>query len=236
MTSKIEIRVDSLLDGARRAVGAVAIIDVLRAFTTAAVALANNATRIIMVTDVDQALRMRAAGIGNICMGEVKGRAPEAFDFGNSPFELSRADLCGKTVIQRTSAGTQGIVAAAGADRRYAAALVTARATARAMLAIRPSRITLVAMGLEGGSRTDEDELCALHLRNLLQGRPGDAEAVRRLIRASGEAMKYQEAARRHLHPEDLDIALDIDRYNFAVRIDIEEGRPVARREILPSC
>jgi 2-phosphosulfolactate phosphatase len=234
VTSEIEIRVDSLLDGARRAIGTVAIIDVLRAFTTAAVALANNATRVIMVADVDEALGLRAAGVGDICMGEVKGRAPEEFDFGNSPFELSFADLNGKTVIQRTSAGTQGIVAAAAGEYRYATALVTARATARAMLATRPSRITLVAMGLEGGSRTDEDELCALHLRNLLQGRPGDAEAVRRLIRASGEAMKYREATRRQLHPEDLDIALDVDRYDFALRVDIEGGRPVARRQSPP--
>jgi 2-phosphosulfolactate phosphatase len=234
VTSETEIRVDSLLDGARRAAGAVAIIDVLRAFTTAAVALANNATRIIMVAGVDEAVRLRVAGVGDICMGEVKGRAPEGFDFGNSPFELSRVDLHGKTVIQRTSAGTQGIVAAAAAECRYATALVTVRATALAMLATRTSRITLVAMGLDGGSRTDEDELCALHLRNLLQGRPGDAEAVRRLIRVSGEAMKYREAAHPHLHPEDLDIALDVDRYDFAVRVDIEEGRPVARREIPP--
>lgn len=235
MNSDVEIRVESLLDGARRATGAVAIIDVLRAFTTAAVALANSATRIVMVADVDEALRLRAAGVGHICMGEVNGRAPEAFDFGNSPFELSRADLRGKAIIQRTSAGTQGIVAAAGAECRYAAALVTARATTRAMLATGQRRITLVAMGLNGASRTDEDEVCALHLRNLLQGRSGDAEAVRRLIRASGEAMKYGNAARRHLHPEDLDIALDVDRYDFAIRVDIEDGRPVARRDIPPS-
>lgn len=235
MTSEVEIRVESLLDGARRAAGAVAVIDVLRAFTTAAVALANGASRIVMVADVDEALRLRAAGVGQVCMGEVKGRAPDAFDFGNSPFGLSRADLQGKTIIQRTSAGTQGIVAAVGAQRRYAAALVTARATTRAMLATRQNRITLVAMGLDGGSRTDEDELCALHLRNLLQGRSGDAEAVRRLIRASGEAVKYRNAAGRHLHPEDLDIALDVDRYDFAIRVEIEDGRPVARRDIPPA-
>ncbi|HEY1934741.1 MAG TPA: 2-phosphosulfolactate phosphatase [Acetobacteraceae bacterium] len=231
MTGAVEIRIESLIDGARRAAGTVAVIDVLRAFTTAAVAFENGATRIIMVADVEEALRLRARGIGQICMGEVKGRAPEAFDFGNSPFELSGADLHGKTIIQRTSAGTQGIVAASGAERCYAAALVTAGATARAMLATRPACMTLVAMGLDGGSRTDEDELCALHLRNLLQGRPGDAEAVRRLVRAGGEAMKYRDASRRHLHPEDLDIAVDVDRYDFAIRVDIEDGRPAAWRE-----
>jgi 2-phosphosulfolactate phosphatase len=33
------------------------------------------------------------------------------------------------------------------------------------------------------------------------------------------------------LHPEDVDITLDIDRYDFAVRVNFEDGRPVARIE-----
>ena len=35
--------------------------------------------------------------------------------------------------------------------------------------------------------RTDEDELCALYLRNLLQGRRPDREAIRKLVLASGD-------------------------------------------------
>jgi 2-phosphosulfolactate phosphatase len=33
------------------------------------------------------------------------------------------------------------------------------------------------------------------------------------------------------LHPQDADIALDIDRYDFAIRVEIEDGLPVARIE-----
>jgi hypothetical protein len=33
------------------------------------------------------------------------------------------------------------------------------------------------------------------------------------------------------LHREDVDIALDIDRYDFAVRVNFEDGRLVARIE-----
>jgi 2-phosphosulfolactate phosphatase len=227
----MEVVVESLLEGATRATGTVAIIDVFRAFTSAAVALANGATRITMVGTVEEALSLRDRGIGQVCMGEVGGRAPAGFDFGNSPFELSRVDLHGKALIQRTSAGTQGIVAAAQAERRYAAALVTARATTRAMMVGKPERITLVAMGKETVARTDEDELCALHLRNLLEGRTGDAQAVRQLILAGGEAPRFAEAMRPHLHPGDLEIALDVDRYDFAIRVEMEDGRPVARIE-----
>jgi 2-phosphosulfolactate phosphatase len=110
------------LDGARNASGAVAVIDTFRAFTTAAVALASGASRIIMVATVEEALALRAAEPGAICMGEVRGEAPPGFDYGNSPFELAAVDLRGETIIQRTSAGTQGIVAAsARANRLYAA-------------------------------------------------------------------------------------------------------------------
>ena len=174
----MENSIHSLLEGAERATGSVAVIDVFRAFTTAAVALANGAAGIVMVRTVEEAFKLREAGIGEICMGEVRGRAPDGFDFGNSPFEISGVDFGGKTIIQRTSAGTQGIVAAATmADRLYAASLVTAEATARALLSGSPDQVSLVAMGENGLKRTDEDELCAIHLRNRLEGRASDPDA-----------------------------------------------------------
>jgi 2-phosphosulfolactate phosphatase len=228
----MEISIHSLLEGATRAAGTVAVIDVFRAFTTASVALANGASRIIMVGSVEEALALRDAGIGQVCMGEVYGRAPEEFDFGNSPFEVCKVDFTGQTIIQRTSAGTQGIVAAANlAKCLYASSLVTADATVRAIIAGGAGQVSLVAMGDNGRKRTDEDELCAIHLRNRLEGRPSDPEAVRRMIRAGAEVARFHDPARPHLHPEDVKIALDIDRYDFAIRVRIENGRPVARME-----
>jgi 2-phosphosulfolactate phosphatase len=93
-----------------------------------------------------------------------------------------------------------------------------------------PDQVSLVAMGDNGIKRTDEDELCAIHLPNRLEGRPGDADAIRRLILA-GEVGRFHDPARPYLHPEDVDIALDIDRYDFAVRVNFEDGRPIARIE-----
>jgi len=227
----MEISIHSLLEGATRATGTVAIIDVFRAFTTAAVSLANGASKIVMVGTVEEALALRDAGSGHVCIGEVGGRAPDGFDFGNSPFEISTIDFRDKTIIQRTSAGTQGIVTASRAKRLYAASLVTAEATVRAILAGSPDQVCLVAMGDNGVNRTDEDELCAIHLRNRLEGRPGDADAIRRLILAGGEVGRFHDPARPYLHPEDVDIALDIDRFDFALRVEFEDGRPVARME-----
>jgi 2-phosphosulfolactate phosphatase len=227
----MDIRIDSMLPGAERAVGAVVIIDVFRAFTTAAVALAGGADKIIVVGDVEEAMALRSAGAGQICMGEVGGVMPPGFDLGNSPYEASRADLAGKTIIQRTSAGTQGIVAAKQATQLYAGSLLTATATTRAIRKHSPQQVTLVAMGLDGRKRTDEDELCAIHLRNLLQGRQGSVSGTREVILAGPQIPDFADSTKPHLHPGDLDIALDIDRYDFAVRISQEDGRLVARKE-----
>src|SRR5690349_21156152 len=91
----MEIFIASLLEGARQATGAVAIIDVFRAFTTAAVALANGASEIIMVSSIEEALSLRESGRTQVCMGEVGGRAPSGFDFGNSPYEILHVDFRG---------------------------------------------------------------------------------------------------------------------------------------------
>jgi 2-phosphosulfolactate phosphatase len=125
VSAVMEISIHSLLDGATRAIGAVAVIDVFRAFTTAAVALANGASRIVMVRTVEEALALREAGIGQICMGEVRGRAPDGFNFGNSRFEISSVDFDGKTIIQRTS-NRRGLIVLqdkrrAGSDTPYRA-------------------------------------------------------------------------------------------------------------------
>jgi 2-phosphosulfolactate phosphatase len=227
----MDVRIDSLLAGAERASGHVVIIDVFRAFTTAAVALSREADQIIMVEDVEDALALRASGIAQLCMGEVGGRMPVEFDLGNSPFQATQMELAGKTIAQRTSAGTQGIVAAAGALRLYAGSLVTAKATAKLLRRANADVVSLVAMGEKGQVRTDEDELCAIHLRNLLEGRTGNANAVREIILAGARIADFNNPAKPHLHPEDLTIALDVDRFDFAVRINQENGRAVATIE-----
>jgi 2-phosphosulfolactate phosphatase len=226
----MEIRIESLLDGAKRAQGTVVIVDVFRAFTTAAVALARGAERLILVPGIDEALWLRGQGVGEICVGEVNGRKPAGFDFGNSPQEMMQASLQGKVVIQSTRAGTTGAAAATQAQAVYAGAFVVAEATAEALRREDPPQVTIVAMGWNARVRTDEDELCALYLRNLLQGRRPDPEAVRQLVRAGGEAAKFGDPKQPHFHREDLEIALEIDKYDFAIRVVKEDGFLAARR------
>ena len=226
----MEIRMGSLLRDARDAQGTVIIIDVFRAFTTAAVAFSRGASKIVLVAEVDEALALRNRGVGELCMGEVDGQRPLGFDFGNSPHELSKADVRGKTLIQSTRAGTVGVSAAANADIIYGGSLVLAEATVKAISRDAPELVTIVAMGAEGRERTDEDEQCALYLRNLFLGRTPDHTAVRSLILAGQEAQKYGDPERPHFAAEDRDMALRIDSAPFAIRVTREDGLLVARK------
>ena len=70
----MEIKINSLLEGAQQAKGTVIIVDVFRAFTTASVALNRGVSKIIFVADPDDALALREEGKADICkiLGESK--------------------------------------------------------------------------------------------------------------------------------------------------------------------
>src|SRR5690606_3087515 len=118
-------------------------------------------------------------------VGERYGRRLEGFDFGNSPSEILTADLHGKTLIQSTHAGTQGVVNATQADEVLTGSFVNARATADYILARKPAVVTLVRMGLEARTVSDEDALFALYLTSLLKGNQPDQEAIEELLLTS---------------------------------------------------
>ena len=225
----MRIIVDSLTQGAQRARGTAVIIDVFRAFTTEAVAFQRGATKIILVQRPEDALRLRKDGIADICAGEVQGIRPEGFDYNNSPFEMSRAPLEGKVIAHSTMAGTVGVNLAANADEIFVGSLAIARPTTEAIIQRNPQLVTIVAMGDGGKTRTDEDEQCALYMRNLLQGRAPDPNAVRSLVMSCDQAAKYDDPALPHFRPEDRDIALEIDSIPFAIEATREDGFLVSR-------
>ena len=95
----------------------VVVIDVLRASTTIAVALANGARTVIPLESSDAVVtRAKAFERADVRMaGERKMLPIPGFDFGNSPREFTRNAIEGKTVLMTTSNGTHAIAASQGA-------------------------------------------------------------------------------------------------------------------------
>lgn len=217
--SKDAISIGSFAEAASSATDVVVIIDVFRAFTTAAYVLRNGAEKIVMVDDLDRAKELRAAGIGRYCIGERQGIKPPGFDFGNSPHEIEHVRFDGETVIQTTSNGTRGIVAAKKASRLYAGSFANAEATVRAILSKPVHHVVLVAMGQNDVFRTEEDELCAFYLRSRLMGYEPDTKALRTLIPSMSACQDSTV-----LSEEDVMHCLYTDTVSNAISVTLKDG------------
>lgn len=96
---------------------AVAVIDVLRASTTIATALANGARAVVPFASSEEVVT-RATSLGKGAAklaGERKMQAIPGFDFGNSPLQFSADAVDGQTILMSTTNGTAAILAVQGA-------------------------------------------------------------------------------------------------------------------------
>ncbi|MGV3759096.1 MAG: 2-phosphosulfolactate phosphatase [Actinomycetota bacterium] len=212
------------LDGVR---GAVVVVDVIRAFTTAAYALDAGASEIWLVAGVDEAVELGRSLPGAVVMGEDRGHRPPGFDLPNSPVMAAEADLAGRPVVQRTSAGTQGAVAARGAELLLAASLVCASATAAVLRGSPFGAPTYVITGAfpdrpDGGA---DDRLTAELIERARLGLPLEAAETARAVSASDEAQKTLALGSEHVHADDIAYATAVDRFDFAMRVDEVEGQ-----------
>lgn len=202
-------------EGAASARGTVVIIDVLRAFTVSAYAIAGGAREVRYVADLDAAIALAATIPGAVLSAEVDGLPVAGVAISNSPTMIRAADLKDRVLVQRSSAGVQALTAAAGAEVLFAAALVVARATAKQILAAGSELVTLVA------SRPDhhEDPACAAYLEALLRGEPADLNALLRPLRASARYAELSAGRVAGFPPTDLGLALDAPGFDFALRV-----------------
>lgn len=215
----MEIRRLHLLEGARQATGTAVIIDVFRAFTTAAFVMANGAERIIPVDGIDEAFRLRELHPGWIIMGEQHGKPIPGFDYGNSPADVEHVDFTGRTVVQRTSSGTQGIILAGGADEVLLGSFVMAEATSSYIRGRKPDVVSLVAMGWEGRNESIEDELCAEYIETRIRGERPDFEEMRARIRADPQGAKFFDPGQSHFKERDFHLAMSLDRFGYALKV-----------------
>jgi 2-phosphosulfolactate phosphatase len=142
----------------------VAVIDVLRASTTIAVALSNGARAIIPMESPDDAVtRSKQFERGAVRLaGERRMLKMDGFDLGNSPGEHTREAVEGKTVLLSTTNGTKALLAVQGARDVVVASYVNLGAVSTMLrTALRGGAdITLVCAGQDRQFAL-EDAACA---------------------------------------------------------------------------
>jgi 2-phosphosulfolactate phosphatase len=231
----VQVLRSSLLEGARSVRGIAVVVDVFRAFSCTPLLLSLGVRHSYLVATPEEALALKAGDPGLVLIGEVGGVPVEGFDLGNSPSQiLGRGTefFSGKAVVQRTSAGVQGALAALeAADEVLLGSFMVARATADYLQARRPETVSLVAMGVQLKAKAPEDEWCVAYLAHLLNGSAYDHNQALREIIFQETTQKFLRRDQAHFPAEDPILCLQRDIYDFALRVTREGDRVMVRRE-----
>jgi 2-phosphosulfolactate phosphatase len=182
------------------------VVDVLRATSTIAQALAAGYRRVLCCAEVEEARALRASLGEGVLAGERRAVAVEGFDLGNSPREF--LEPRGETLILTTTNGTGAVVAAAAnADAVLVGSLLNLNAVAAAARQA-DTDVEVVCAGVEGRFALD-DAYCAGRIAELLGGlRSDSAEAAVRIARSFPGALAGLRASENPFHR---DIAEDLE-------------------------
>jgi 2-phosphosulfolactate phosphatase len=151
----------------------VVVIDVLRATTSIAYALAAGAAQVIPCLEIDDARRTAAKFPREQVLlgGERGGVRIEGFDLANSPEEYSREVVAGKTIVFTTTNGTRAMMRCRQAERVFAGAIANLSATVSAIAAA--ENVHLVCAGTEGEISLEDTLLAGWIVdRRLAAGEP----------------------------------------------------------------
>lgn len=220
----MKIEILQLLEGAQKSQGLTVIIDVFRAFSTACYAFGNGIQRIYPVGDLAEAYRLKEQNPGYLLVGERNEQKPEGFDFGNSPSQLLNADLNGKTMVHTTSSGTQGIANATHADEIITGSFVNAKAIVDYIRKQNPEKVSLVCMGYSCQYPTDEDTLLAVYVKNELEGKPNDFQAMVEQLRKGDGARFFAPEKQEWAPMADFDLCLSLNRFGFVLKVEQQNG------------
>ncbi len=179
-----ELFQDEQLEGATAVV-----IDVLRATTTIAAALARGATRVVACCEVDEARREadRFPKEQRLLGGERGCVAIDGFDLGNSPSQYRPQAVAGKTIVFTTTNGTRAMLRCRAASRVLLGAFVNLSALCRAIAG--QQHIALVCAGT-GGEIAFEDALLAGAIVDRLLNQMGREFEINDQAALTGEAYR----------------------------------------------
>jgi 2-phosphosulfolactate phosphatase len=206
------------IDGARIASGTVVVIDVLRAFTVSAYALAGGARECRLVRTIGEAQALASTIPDAVICAEEEGLPVPGIAISNSPTQIANTNLKGRVLIQRSSAGTQ-VAAAVKQGDIFAASLVVARATVQACLLRHPETLTLLA-----SADHPEDHACAQYMEGIIRGEERAIEQLLMPLKQSDRYRKLTSGTWPGFAPTDLDLSLQPDRFDFAMPVTRHDG------------
>ena len=216
----MKIEILEFISGAKQARGVVVIIDVFRAFSVACYAFDSGAIQYIAVGDAKSAFELQKRYSNSVLVGEREEKKIEGFDFGNSPTEILKVNLKGKTVIHTTTAGTNGLVNAKNASLLLTGSFVNADAIVKYIKTLKPEHVTLVAMGYRAETTAEEDVLCARLISERLKGQKPDFQKQLTDLKTGSGSRFFNPKNIDFSPPTDFFLCTMIDRFDFVLRAE----------------
>ncbi|MFW6271114.1 MAG: 2-phosphosulfolactate phosphatase [Bacillota bacterium] len=216
----MEVNILKLIDGAKRAEGLTVIIDVFRAFSTACYVFANGAERIFPVGEIKKAYALKKQFPEFILLGERDGKKLPKCDYGNSPAEIEEVDFEEKNVIHTTSAGTQGIVNATGAEEIITGSFVNLEAVVNYIKKSAPEIVSLVGMGEGGKIPAAEDDICARYIKNRLENKTTENFISIKSRLREGNGSKFFDENKKWFKKRDFTLCMKLNEFNFVLKTD----------------
>ena len=153
------------------------VVDVLRATSTIAQALASGYRRVLCCAEIDDALALRAEFPDSLVGGERKAVRLEGFDVGASPREFLEPRA--ETLILSTTNGTRAILETAQrCEEVMLGSVLNLEAVARASA---DRDAVVVCAGFQGAFALD-DAYCAGRIVRLVKGERTDAAIASELV------------------------------------------------------
>jgi len=208
------------------------IIDVLRMTTTATALFAGGLSRLWVVADIAEALRL-AERYSALRFGERGGSRLPEFDAGNSPIEAHGLALTQQRAVLCTTNGSKAVEAAAGAKHVLLGAIVNAKAAAQRALSLASHEICLICAGTDGAVSLDDALAAAVIARELLALKPTLtlSDSAKLVLAALTAAPDLEQGLRQARHAalltslgfdEDITFAAQPNRYNLvAERVEL---------------
>lgn len=216
----MEIEILEFTNGAKKAKGVTVIIDVFRAFSAECYAYDSGAAKVIAAASAEDAFLLKDKYKNAVLAGEKDEMKIPGFDFGNSPTELIKAELKGKTLIHTTTAGTNGLVNAINADLVLTGSLVNAQAVALYIKNLNPDHVSLVAMGYRASISTEEDLLCAEIISDYLKGVKKEYDAKISDLRNTSGNRFFIPANLDFSPPTDFFLCTILNKFNFVLKAE----------------
>jgi 2-phosphosulfolactate phosphatase len=147
----------------------VIVIDSLRATSTILTALNQGCQRVIPVETVGQALHYDGLE-DTVLIGERYGKKMSGFDLGNSPLEVSKINLSGKTVVITTTNGTKALQKARKASHILVGSFLNATHCIESALRLKKD-IMLLCAGRRGKFAIEDGLTAGLMIHQLKQSK-----------------------------------------------------------------